>query len=119
MLLLVLSPWQRYADDCARGCGGGHEVDSVRPAVEGWPEPAAATLVDELVQAGFVTRGQDPHDRRRYALELTDAGRARLPDIKAAMAQVETELRGLLGGDGIRDLRTLLLKLLDGAVPME
>lgn len=82
-------------------------------------EPATATLVDELVQAGFVTRGQDPHDRRRYALQLTDAGRARLPDTKAAMAQVETELRGLLGKDGMRDLRDLLLKILDDAEPTQ
>lgn len=82
-------------------------------------EPATAALVDELVQAGFVTRGQDPHDRRRYALELTGEGRARLPEIKVAMAQVETELRGLLGEDGMRDLRTLLLKLLDGTGPTE
>lgn len=82
-------------------------------------EPATAALVDELVQAGFVTRGQDPRDRRRYALELTGAGRARLPDIQAAMARVEAEVRGLVGEEGMRDLRTLLLKLLDGAGPLE
>src|SRR5690606_39200728 len=33
-------------------------------------EPAAAALVDELVQSGLVARGQDPTDRRRYALTL-------------------------------------------------
>jgi DNA-binding MarR family transcriptional regulator len=82
-------------------------------------EPATASLVDELVQAGFVVRGQDPHDRRRYALELTDAGRARIPETQAAMAQVETEVRGLLGEDGMRDLRTLLTKLLEGTEPTE
>ena len=63
--------------------------------------------------------GQDPHDRRRYALELTAQGRARLPDIKAAMAQVETELRGILGEDGMRDLRDLLVKLRADSGPAE
>ncbi|MEV4383197.1 MarR family transcriptional regulator [Streptosporangium sp. NPDC049644] len=75
-------------------------------------EPAAASLVEELVQAGIVVRGQDPHDRRRYALELTDLGRARLPAVRDAMLGVEHDIEKTLGPDGVQDLRALLVKLL-------
>lgn len=37
--------------------------------------PALDLFIEELVKAGIVSRGQDPHDRRRYALQLTDLGR--------------------------------------------
>ena len=33
-------------------------------------------IVDELEAAGFVDRQRNPEDRRAYALEATDAGRA-------------------------------------------
>jgi DNA-binding MarR family transcriptional regulator len=82
-------------------------------------EPAAASLIDELVQLGLVARGQDPHDRRRYALELTDRGRAQLPAVTAARDQVETDIHTLLGTDGINNLRNLLTKLLTAATPAE
>ena len=39
---LMLSPWQRHADDCTRGCGGGHEIDAAGPSVQGRPEPDRA-----------------------------------------------------------------------------
>ncbi|MFD2354860.1 MarR family transcriptional regulator [Nonomuraea ferruginea] len=46
-------------------------------------ELAAAQIVDELVRLGLVARGQDPADRRRYALELTpSAGSASPPSAK-------------------------------------
>ncbi|MER5627459.1 MarR family transcriptional regulator [Streptosporangium sp. NPDC002544] len=75
-------------------------------------EPAAASLVEELVQVGIVVRGQDPHDRRRYALELTDLGRVRLPAVRDAMLGVEHDVEKTLGPEGAQDLRTLLVKLL-------
>jgi len=76
-------------------------------------EPATAELVDELVAAGLVTRGRDPHDRRRYALELTPLGRERLTRIRAAQAQVQAHVVDLLGGAGeVDELRGLLQRLL-------
>ncbi|MEV4799446.1 MarR family transcriptional regulator [Nonomuraea sp. NPDC049421] len=75
-------------------------------------EPATASLIDELVQAGIVSRGQDPHDRRRYALQLTDLGRDRIPAVREALDGMERDLDGLLGPDGARELRALLTKLL-------
>jgi DNA-binding MarR family transcriptional regulator len=75
-------------------------------------EPTTAQLVDELVQAELVTRGQDSHDRRRYALELTDLGRKRIPPMLAAQQQVQVEVLDLLGSDK-QELHALLTKLLD------
>ena len=40
--------------------------------------PAVSRSVDSLVRAGLVERLQDPDNRRRLALRLTDAGRDRL-----------------------------------------
>jgi DNA-binding MarR family transcriptional regulator len=81
-------------------------------------EATIAQLVDELVQAGLATRGQDPHDRRRYALELTDLGRRRIPPMHAAQRQVEAEIADLLG-PGKKELDDLLAKLIAAAPPGE
>ena len=40
--------------------------------------PAVSRSVDALVRAGLVERMQDPNNRRRLALKLTQAGRERL-----------------------------------------
>src|SRR5207237_4512224 len=40
--------------------------------------PAVSRSVDALVRAGLVERTQDPDNRRRLALRLTQAGRDRL-----------------------------------------
>jgi DNA-binding MarR family transcriptional regulator len=80
-------------------------------------EPAAAQIVEELVQAGLVARGQDPADRRRYALELTDLGEERLITLRDAMDRLQAELVQTLGGtDREEDIHTLLHKLLPLAV---
>jgi DNA-binding MarR family transcriptional regulator len=40
--------------------------------------PAVSRSIDSLVRAGLVERMQDPHNRRRLALRLTQEGRDRL-----------------------------------------
>ena len=46
--------------------------------VVGRGAPAVCRSVDSLVRAGLVERTQDPDNRRRLALRLSGAGRARL-----------------------------------------
>lgn len=75
-------------------------------------EPATAALVDELAQAGLVSRGQDPADRRRYALTLTDLGRARLETVREAAERLQAEAAEILGAAGEAELRSLLSRLL-------
>jgi DNA-binding MarR family transcriptional regulator len=80
-------------------------------------EPAAAELVDPLVKAGLVARGQDRQDRRRYALELTPLGRARLALVRGAVLRLDATIRAELGSDGHRELRELLRRLLPSRAP--
>ncbi|MFO7253558.1 MAG: transcriptional regulator, partial [Actinomycetes bacterium] len=72
-------------------------------------------IVEELVRLGLVTRGRDPRDRRRYALELTALGRDRLAFLRDTVHRMQAEVLELLGPDGERELRALLAKLLAGA----
>ncbi|WP_240980808.1 MarR family transcriptional regulator [Streptomyces sp. Z423-1] len=75
--------------------------------------PAVSQLVDELVKQGLVRRGRDPHDRRRYALEVTDDGREKLAVVTAAVQELADDVAAMLGPGGEDELRTLLLKLLE------
>ncbi|MEV7325337.1 MarR family transcriptional regulator [Streptomyces sp. NPDC093970] len=74
--------------------------------------PAASQLVDELVRLGLVRRGRDPHDRRRYALEVTGTGREQLAVVTGAVAELAGDVSAMLGPGGEDELRALLLKLL-------
>ena len=76
-------------------------------------EPTAALIVDELVEKGLVTRGQDPDDRRRYALELTALGRERLAYLTEAVDRLQAEIVAAFGGrETEAELHTLIHKLL-------
>jgi DNA-binding MarR family transcriptional regulator len=65
--------------------------------------PAVSRSVDALVRAGFVERTQDPNNRRRLALRLTQSGRdqlgKRMPSGPALKSKLErlahSELRAL------------------------
>jgi len=65
--------------------------------------PAVSRSVDALVRAGLVERTQDPNNRRRLALKLTQAGRdqlaARMPGGRALRTKLErlahSELRAV------------------------
>ncbi|MEU0671730.1 MarR family winged helix-turn-helix transcriptional regulator [Streptomyces sp. NPDC006172] len=74
--------------------------------------PAASQLVDELVKLGLVRRGRDPHDRRRYALEVTGPGREKLAVVARAVAELAADVSEMLGPGGAEELRALLLELL-------
>jgi len=60
--------------------------------------PSLVRSVDQLVEAGFVRRLEDPADRRAKTLHLTPAGVAACATIEAALS----EMRGTLF-EGIAD----------------
>ena len=80
--------------------------------------PAASQLVDDLVRQDLVCRGRDPHDRRRYALDLTGPGREALAVIGEAVRELADDMAALLGPRGEDELRALLLKI-DSAAPVQ
>jgi DNA-binding MarR family transcriptional regulator len=65
--------------------------------------PAVSRSVDALVRAGLVERTQDPNNRRRLALRLTQAGRDQLakrvvggPALRSKLERLaHSELRAL------------------------
>jgi len=57
--------------------------------------PAVSRSVDTLVRAGLVERTQDPNNRRRLALRLTDEGRERLAKPSAGSSNLLTKLERL------------------------
>ena len=54
--------------------------------------PSLVRSIDQLVEAGFVERREDPADRRAKTLHLTEAGQAVCAPIEAALAQMRASL---------------------------
>src|SRR5947199_2309098 len=57
--------------------------------------PAVSRSVDALVRAGLVERTQDPNNRRRLALRLTQEGRERLSSRIAGGAALKSKMERL------------------------
>jgi len=57
--------------------------------------PAVSRSVDTLVRGGLVERQQDPHNRRRLALRLTEAGRNELNRSLSSNRLLTTKLERL------------------------
>jgi DNA-binding MarR family transcriptional regulator len=74
---------------------------------------AVVQIVDRLEADELVERRRNPSDRRSYALQLTEKGRATLRRAQSALAQSNAELAETLGGrPQERELHGLLRKLL-------
>jgi DNA-binding MarR family transcriptional regulator len=76
-------------------------------------------LLNELEEAGYVTRRRDPEDRRRHLVELTLEGRRALASAERAQAGIEDDvLRGLQPAERAI-LHELLGRALREAEPVE
>jgi DNA-binding MarR family transcriptional regulator len=70
--------------------------------------PAVTHIVDRLEEKQFLTRADDPADRRVYVLELTRAGRALVQELHSLqMRGVEGVLRRMSGEDRQRVIKGL------------
>ncbi len=58
-------------------------------------------IVTQLEKRGFVARRAHPESERALALEVTEAGRAALGEMAAAVLQISGTLNALLGPDDI------------------
>lgn len=100
-------------------------------ALLGWPGPqgrrpseiavqaqmtkqAANYLLGQLERLGYVERRPDAEDQRSRRVHLTPRGRKVAESMRAAVTELETEWRALLGDDDFDRLRTLLTRLNDG-----
>ncbi|MCD0449820.1 MarR family winged helix-turn-helix transcriptional regulator [Actinocorallia sp. API 0066] len=69
-------------------------------------------VCDDLERAGLVRRDRNPHDRRSYAVTLTDAGRHRLATAETAVPALLDDAFGVLTPAERAQLTGLLAKLL-------
>ncbi|MET8876864.1 MarR family transcriptional regulator [Nocardia sp. NPDC004604] len=70
------------------------------------------SVCDDLEKSGYAQRERNPRDRRSYAVTITDAGRERLSEAKAAIPTYLDETFAALTAAERRQLTALLGKLL-------
>lgn len=75
--------------------------------------PTLVRHLDRMEQDGLVVRRRDTRDRRVVRVCLTDAGRARHAELRVVAADVDRQLRSLLGADEARTLERLLQRIRD------
>ncbi len=73
--------------------------------------PSALKLVDGLESAGWIRRMEVEGDRRRYSLQLTEQGQARLEQLREKLAEYETRLTAGLSAAERLQLMDLLGRL--------
>lgn len=71
----------------------------------GLSKQAASQLIDTLVLREYLERRNDPVDRRRMEVRLTDRGRTAAVAIQTATDAIEVALSRLISGDELQGLR--------------
>jgi len=84
-------------------------------ARQGIDRTTMVAVVDELERAGAVRRRRDERDRRAYALELTDEGRALLERARGAVEDAERRFLEPLPAADRRALKRALRTLVERA----
>jgi DNA-binding MarR family transcriptional regulator len=72
----------------------------------------ASELVDALVVRGYAERTEDPGDRRRVLLTLTDRGRAASDAVFAVVEELEARLVAKVGAERMEHTKETLAALL-------
>jgi DNA-binding MarR family transcriptional regulator len=72
---------------------------------------SAGQLVDTLVTRGYLSRSEDPADRRRLTVALTERGLAAASVVKAVVDGIEAELVKRVGIERVTDFRWTLITL--------
>jgi len=70
-------------------------------------------LVDEMESRGLIERRENPDDRRRYALHITEKGRSTLEEIGRISREHSKTLLAAISEDEQRQLATLLQRIAD------
>ncbi|WP_084011231.1 MarR family winged helix-turn-helix transcriptional regulator [Pseudofrankia sp. DC12] len=79
----------------------------------GFDRSDVAAMVNELATAGYVERTEDPADRRRNIIAITDAGQARLAEFDVIAEAMQDRLLAPLSPAERAELVRLLTRVLD------
>ena len=97
------------------------EIDTPQPLSQGEiarlmgiDRTTMVALIDDLQDRGLVRRRQDPDDRRKNVVELTDAGQAITRQALQAAKQAEQEFLSPLSAAEAAQLKKALRALVDG-----
>jgi DNA-binding MarR family transcriptional regulator len=101
---------QSYATLLLVGTTPGCKQQDVADALD-IQRPNMVSLIDRLVDAGWLRRDANPTDRRSYALSLTDAGQKLLVDSQKAHRAHEARIAGVLGGSASKDFVDTCMRL--------
>jgi DNA-binding MarR family transcriptional regulator len=74
----------------------------------GLSKQAASQLIDTLVLREYLERRNDPVDRRRMEIRLTDRGRAAAIAIQTAIDEIEDALARIVTADELHGMRASL-----------
>jgi MarR family transcriptional regulator for hemolysin len=96
---------------------GSHRTQAELAAAVGVRQPTLTHHLDGLERAGLVTRARDPGNRRVQQVALTPAGEGLFRRLRVAAAVFDRQLRAGLTETDASELRRLLGRLADNAVP--
>jgi DNA-binding MarR family transcriptional regulator len=94
------------------GAGPGITQQALAAALGMLPSRLVA-VVDELEARGLVQRRENPEDRRRYALHLSEKGRSTLETVGRVAREHQQELLAALTEEERRQLAGLLQRIAD------
>jgi DNA-binding MarR family transcriptional regulator len=77
----------------------------------GMHAPRLVALIDELEDRRLVARERDPHDRRNYAISLTDEGRRALAELTRVAREHELAITTALDDDERAQLLAILRRM--------
>ena len=78
--------------------------------------PSITTLVDRMSKRGLVKREEDPRDRRKVVVRLTNRGRQVRRQIRQPALEAHEELFSVLSNEERASLKELLRKYRDGNI---
>jgi DNA-binding MarR family transcriptional regulator len=96
---------------------GSRETQGAIADALGYDKGQLVGLLDELEDAGLVSRRRDPADRRRQIVQMTPAGRKTLDKLRRVAARVEDEFLSALSEKEREQFHALLLKLAEHHLP--
>jgi DNA-binding MarR family transcriptional regulator len=96
---------------------GSRETQGAIADALGYDKGQLVGLLDELEDAGLVSRQRDQADRRRQIVQMTPAGRKALDKLRRVAARVEDEFLSALSEKEREQFHALLLKLAEHHLP--